>query len=301
MTSNLKKLSMAVAAATLGVSVAANVQAQAISADIITIVDESGSMSTEHAWLPGMITGLDNALTTAAGGDPLSVNYGLTGFGGSSAHLSGHAHDMDTSDADLDMWGSASQYSTAAGTLTTSGGFEDGYEAMNYAISAYNFTEKATNFILVSDEDRDVTFGSTLNYNKMLSSLNSQGAVLNAVVDCNFVDGSGTQAIGIDSDGNAFIADGSGGFTKSTGGVQSGGCFGTTNADYVNLALATGGAAWNLNILRDGGLSATSFTNAFVDIKVEEIISGQVPEPGTLALLGLGVVGLGATRKLKKA
>lgn len=231
------------------------------------------------------------------------MNYGITGFGGSSysGHLTGHAHDMDTSDADLDMWGTASQYGSAAGTLTTSGGFEDGYEAMNWALGAYNFTEKATNFILVSDEDRDVTSGVNIDYNAMLTGLTSQGALLNAVVNCNFVDGNGTQAIGIDADGNALIADGTGGFTKSAGGKQSGSCFYNTNADYVNLALATGGAAWNLNILRAGGLSADSFTSAFVDIKVGEIISQQVPEPGTLALLGLGFVGLGASRKLKKA
>lgn len=56
MTIKLKKLSLAVAAATLGLAVTANVQAQAISADVVTIVDESGSMGGEHAWLPGMIT-----------------------------------------------------------------------------------------------------------------------------------------------------------------------------------------------------------------------------------------------------
>jgi len=159
MTSKFKKLSLAVAAATLGLAVTTSAQAQAISADIVTIVDESGSMSGEHAWLPGMITSLNTELTAVAGSDSLSVNYGITGFGGSSAHRSGHAHDMDISDADHDMWGTADQYGSAAGTLVTSGGFEDGYEAMNYALGAYNFAEKATNFILVSDEDRDVTSG----------------------------------------------------------------------------------------------------------------------------------------------
>ena len=77
---------------------------------------------------------------------------------------------------------------------------------------------------------------------------------------------------------------------------------GTTESDYVNgLAFATGidGAAWDLNRLRAGGLTATSFTNAFVDVKVEEITS-QIPEPTTLALMGLGLAGLGYRRHRSK-
>ena len=37
------------------------------------------------------------------------------------------------------------------------------------------------------------------------------------------------------------------------------------------LAHDLGGAAWDLNLLRDGGLSAESFTAAFIEIKVQEI------------------------------
>ena len=64
----------------------------------------------------------------------------------------------------------------------------------------------------------------------------------------------------------------------------------STGSDYVDLALNSGGAAWNLNILRSGGTNADSFTASFVDTKVQEITEQppvSVPEPGTLALLGL--------------
>lgn len=70
---------------------------------------------------------------------------------------------------------------------------------------------------------------------------------------------------------------------------------GTSKVDYVDLAWATGnekvgGAAWDLNILRQGGQAATSFTQAFIDIKTEEVQRQPVPEStrlGSLILLGL--------------
>ena len=64
---------------------------------------------------------------------------------------------------------------------------------------------------------------------------------------------------------------------------------------------ATGGGAWNLNILRNGGLHAESFTSAFVAGKVGEIITQPpaVPEPTTwgLACTGLLVAGWVARRQ----
>ena len=77
--------------------------------------------------------------------------------------------------------------------------------------------------------------------------------VLNVVVNASLRDGNGNTALGVASGGRAFIADGLGGFTRETGGVAVGG-FGSTVSDYVDLALNLGGAAWDLNQLRAGGL-----------------------------------------------
>ena len=124
------------------------------------------------------------------------------------------------------------------------------------------------------------------------------------IVDATFTyDGGG--ALSIDDSGAAYIADGSGGFTTSANGSATGGFFNTV-ADYVNVALATGGAAWDLNLLRAGANTAASFTESFLAIKVEEITtqppSGNViplPAVGWLLLGGLG--GLAAMTRRKKA
>jgi len=63
----------------------------AASVNVICVVDESGSMSTEHNWIGGMVTSLDARLAALG----LSGKYGLVGFGasGTGGHaVAGHKH-----------------------------------------------------------------------------------------------------------------------------------------------------------------------------------------------------------------
>jgi hypothetical protein len=277
--------------ATVVLIVAASV-ATAGTADIMFVVDVSGSMSGEHAWIASMVTSLETALVNAG----ITGNqYGLVAYGGSTS--SGDPYKVNVGGGD---WGDDSDLSTAAGTLVASGGTEDGYEAIQYALDNYSFRGGAVkNFILITDEDRDNTSSDT--FTSIEAALDGFG-LLNVVVNAALRDGSNNVILGYDKDGNTYAEAAAGGFTTGTGGYTLS-AYGTTEADYIDLAHAVevntfAGAAWDLNQLRAGGNTALSFTNAFVDLKVEEIVN-VVPLPAAV-WAGMALLGLGAIRRVRR-
>jgi hypothetical protein len=282
------KLFRYVSAAVIAVGMwSSSALAAVVASDVVFIVDESGSMGGEHAFLSDVIDDLDAALLAAG---VVTRNYGLIGFGSSNPAPrdvgTAGLNDAATTKADF-------------GSLLLNGGFEDGWAGINYAMNNLTFNAgAATNFILVTDEDRD-SFDGALTYAGILADMKRQGIVLNSIVNTNLRDSASAVALGCNDTGTAYLPDGSGGFTTSGGCTASGG-FGTTNADYVDLAWATGGAAWDLNQLRAGGLVADGFASAFIDIKVQEIITPPgipVPLPGVLLLTGIGGFGLFSRRR----
>lgn len=300
---NIKiKLAVTAALAALGVATGGGAQAAiAPFADVVVLMDESGSMSGEQAWIKPTITTLDGKLNTAG----LTPNqYGSVGFSvgggpGLTRYFNVPAPGTSNTVAGLtNAFGTAANFQTL--TYSIGGGTEDGWAAIT-AANAYSFRAgSARNYILVTDEDRDAAQAG-LTYAGVLAGMTGTNTLLNAIVNATFSCGGVTAGVlGIDSKGNCYVADGNGGYTKGAGGVAVSGA-GTTIANYVDMALATGGAAWNLNLLRAGGLTATSFTAAFVDIKVQEIITppADVPEPGSLVLLGVAGLAFGLARRRK--
>ncbi len=258
--------------------------------DLMFVVDESGSMSGEHEWIGDMVTYMDSKLISAGQADNM---YALVGF---AAGTSDGGPDPRRHSVGSGAWGSAGELSAATAELVTSGAWEDGWDAINFGLKGYYFHNDAlVNMILVTDEDRD-NLNNNLTYDKMLTSLNDGNVMLNVVVDCGFENGQGVSALGVDAYGNAYIADGSGGYTISPGGIMVSPYY-NTDTCYVELAWAAGGAAWDLNQLRNGGMVAESFTTAFVDVKVSEIVC--TPAPGAFLLNGIGVLFAGLLRRCR--
>ncbi|MBS3804677.1 MAG: tandem-95 repeat protein [Oleiphilaceae bacterium] len=237
-----------------------------LAADILVVIDESGSMSGEQRWLGDMAPLLeDNLKQYGIGSESQSNTYGLVGFGNSSVV-------PRTLAVGGEKLGSVAAFVEASKRLIVSGGTEDGWRGIEYALDEYpRRNGAAVNVILATDEDRDNT-RSSVTYQTVREKLEDNRALLNAVVNARFYCSDNTRALGMDSLGTGYVADGSGGFTLCEGASARSGS-GRTIAHYVDLAMENGGAAWDLNFLRSGGTNAESFTKALLDIKVEEILA----------------------------
>lgn len=242
-------------------------------ADVIVVMDESASLTGAQQFSIGMIADLDAALlrsgigTSAAGAN----RYGLVGFGdsnevGRSVPVGGG------------LFGTAAQYGTAVGTLTTNGAIEDGYEGIDFALKNYQFRPNAQKFIiLVTDEDRDIVTPS-LTFTSVLSDLQAQGVKAEGILSTFIVDQNFNPAIALDANNVAYSADGSGGFTTSPNGQFLFG-FGTTIPDYADLVFADGGIVGDISQIAAGGNTATSFSSVLVSSIVLQA-GGSLAKPG---------------------
>ncbi len=276
----IKKFALAMSF--LVTSMGFNTQAQAapILTDIIMVVDESGSMGGVQANLRTNI-GLFASILTAGGVD---AQFGLVGYGNSAV--------VPRMLTDLT---SAANFGLAANNLQVSGGTESGYAGTAFALNAidgqsslFSFRSNAVkNIIIFTDEDNDFinllggrVGGNQATYSEIDAILSSNNALFNAVV----------------SSGGAC--------TSVTGDDALDDC-------YVPLALAHGGGQFDLTLLGSNNAQVVQdFVTAFATTKLQETIDfctanpndpacqgGSVPEPGVLALLGLGVLAVGASRR----
>ncbi|XP_062505478.1 uncharacterized protein LOC134182141 isoform X2 [Corticium candelabrum] len=258
-------------------------------ADICFVVDESGSMWQEHDWLNDTIHQLDTILTIQNG---IKVRYCLVGYG-TTEHLLGEF---------LVTEGNASAIRAVIETLQETGQQEDGYSAMYKVFKNNgNFTfdpDAKKVIILVTDENRDdldEMLNVDLNYMTMLQYFRNNNVTLNVVVNQLFKDKNNTintladeeeYVLGMNYKNQSYsqklgcltspcykVGDPWAAYAVKDGGHES------TSQDYVRLALATNGSAWDLNQLRDASdAQVEAFTDAFVNVKVKEIVVCRVCE-----------------------
>src|SRR5512143_80002 len=257
--------------------------------DVLFMVDESGSMNLEHQWLGGgsppgtppfVPSVLEAALVAAGIGSGVNANrYGLVGFADTGHSVGQRAHKHLVGGGD---WGTAAQLETAAAGLTTTGGTEDGYDAISFALNAYaaNYTWRPGAIkllILITDEDRDALSADTKASITTLLQTQSPTALVAFCLDCQFRDILNQPCIGRKGNEVYVRTVGAPFWTTSTF-LSIPSAFGNTVFDYCDVAEVcpgpqpAGGTEWDLEILRLGGDDQTAFTNAFTT-KIKDQIS----------------------------
>lgn len=243
---------------------------------IVSLIDESGTMAGEHAWVPNAIIELEKLLVAGGIGVQRPNLHAMIGFGvpDVSARL--------ITDNNGDTWFRANRYRAVANQLNIDGDTEDGYYAVDFALDTLEFPEGcARNFILITDERRaESPQGASLTHDGVLKALLDNEITTNVIANIGFKvideDGLDNDAFGVDYQGDSFIVARGGNFIELGGEpkVSEDVAFCNSFRDYGELGLRTNGAVWDLETLREGAsnqLYADAFTKAFTEVKSREI------------------------------
>ena len=238
-------------------------------ADICFVVDESGSMTDEHAWLNVTVMRLEKVLKA----NGIAARFCLIGYG-TKDHLLGEF---------IIKEGTASKVQESLEHLLKTGQKEDGYTAMYQVFNNsgnFKFNRNAAKIIvLVTDEDRDQLIDQpmsrAMDYDMILKYFTDNGVILNVVVNQYFKDDEVEDyVLGVDHKRRSYLYRNGSLLTGYHGYALFNGGHGNTTADYVSLSFKTNGSAWDLNQLRSGNEGqVTAFTEAFVAVKAREITS----------------------------
>lgn len=115
-------------------------------ADVVFVIDQSGSMAGEFSWLGNSISAIDTAITNGG----VTAKYGVAGYEASTGT-------DDSRNAWTDLTSDISSIVTEVNSVYTYGGTEKGYHAADWAANNFTWTgsDYAKIMILITDEDAD--------------------------------------------------------------------------------------------------------------------------------------------------
>lgn len=171
----MKKILM-VAALGLSMFGLAGTSSAASSADVAFVIDQSGSMGDEFAWLGSSISTINTALVTGG----VTAKYGVAGY----EQLAGSA---DSRNAWLNMTSDINAIVTEVNSVSTYGGTEKGYHAADWAANNFSWTGSgyAKVMILITDEDADnalsYSYGGYTGEAALAKKMDDSGILLNVI------------------------------------------------------------------------------------------------------------------------
>lgn len=162
-------------------------------ADVLFIVDESGSEQNTHTqdWLATVIDDLHATLSAAS----IDARYGMVGFGvdydngtpslTDDTRRNAHSHLLGPVGSKA-LWTTsyAELVSAIAGELGQNGqaNSEDGWDAIDHALAEYSFRENAvTLLVLVQGDEGRRQLNNTLTHDGILATLDSKNVILDCI------------------------------------------------------------------------------------------------------------------------
>ena len=176
----MKKILM-VAALGLSMFGLAGTSSAASSADVAFVIDQSGSMGDEFAWLGSSISTINTALVTGG----VTAKYGVAGY----EQLAGSA---SASNAWLDMTSDIAAIVTEVNSVVTYGATEKSYHAADWAANNFSWSgnDYAKVMILITDEDVDYassySYGGLTGEAALAKKMDDSRILLNVITFDNF-------------------------------------------------------------------------------------------------------------------